>query len=191
MTTTPLPAPDNEERLAEQALGLDDNPHIDTLLPRPTARDHKRFKALLRQTPALAQSMTVEAYKAQRIDEQIYQTVESFMKAGTGLLRQLAGDLLFSLTIEEVRATPSVFLRQILDSAQSKELTDRLLKALKWYGARPGEQTPRIHAPPTVVQSDLRLPTQAAARRAASSFWFLLAGYGALGQKLSDPVAGF
>ncbi len=141
MTLTSSTAPDSAETLARHALRLDDSPDIDALIARPTAREQKRFKALLRRTPALAQSMTLERYNAQRMEERIFDTVKDFMKSSPLLIRRLASDVLLLPSDADVRATPSVFLQQILDSAPSQELTERLLKALKWYGARPGEKT--------------------------------------------------
>lgn len=141
MTSTSSAAPDSEESLAIKTLGLDDGPDIDALIPPPTARDRKHFKALLRRTPALDQTMTLDRYKAERIDERIYDTVKSFMNASPMLIHRLAGNVMHYPTIEDVRATPSVFLQRILDSIQSQDLADRLLKKLKWYGAQPGEKT--------------------------------------------------
>jgi hypothetical protein len=141
MTLTSTTAPDSAETLARHALRLDGSPDIDALIARPTARDHKRFKALLRETPALAQSMTIELYNVQRMEARIVDTVKDFMQASPLLIRRLASDVLYFPANEEVRATPSVFLQRLLDSAPSQDLTDRLLKTLKWYGARPGEKT--------------------------------------------------
>lgn len=142
MTLTSLAAPDDTaESIARQALGLDGAVNIDALISRPTARDYKRHKAHLRGRSALAQSLTIDAYNAQRMDERIYDTVKDFMKSSPQLIRRLASDVMYRASSDDVRATPSVFLQRILDSAPSQDLTDRLLKTLKWYGALPGEKT--------------------------------------------------
>jgi len=142
MTSTFLAAPETEELRAWQALGLGESPDIEALTSLPTARDRRRFNSLLRAKPELAQSMTIDMYKATRVNDRIYGTVKDFLGASSMLIRRLAGDVLHEPTIEEVRATPSVFLQRILNSVNSQDLTVRLLKKLKWYGAQPGEQTP-------------------------------------------------
>jgi hypothetical protein len=145
MTSTSLAAPDTsaaEENRARQALGVDDGPDIESFITQPTAQDRQRFKALQRATPTLAQSLTISMYKAKLIDVQIVDTVNSFMTGKSSLIRHLGGDVLRLASEDELRATPSVFLQQILNAAQAQDLADRLLKKLKWYGARPGEQTP-------------------------------------------------
>ncbi|WP_166224615.1 deaminase domain-containing protein [Pseudomonas atagonensis] len=141
MTSTPSVTPGSEESLAIQALGLDDGPDIDALFAPPSARDRKRFKASLSKKPTLDQTMTLDQYKAERINQRIFDTVKSFMNANPMLIYRLAGDVLHSPSAEDIRATPWVFVRRILDSAPSQDLVDQLLKKLRWYGARPGEKT--------------------------------------------------
>lgn len=145
MTSTPLAAPDTsaaEEIRARQALGLDDGPDIESFITQPTAQDRQRFKALQRATPTLAQSLTINMYKAKLINVQIVDTVKSFMTGKSSLIRHLGGDVLRLASEEELRAKPSVFLERILNATQAQDLADRLLKKLEWYGAHPGEQTP-------------------------------------------------
>ncbi|QAY89154.1 deaminase domain-containing protein [Pseudomonas sp. ACM7] len=144
MTSTPLAAPDTsaaEEIRARQALGLDDGPDIESFITQPTAQDRQRFKALQRATPTLAQSLTINMYKAKLINVQIVDTVKSFMTGKSSLIRHLGGDVLRLASEEELRAKPSVFLERILNATQAQDLADRLLKKLKWYGAGPDEQT--------------------------------------------------
>ncbi|WP_256590929.1 MULTISPECIES: hypothetical protein [unclassified Pseudomonas] len=64
------------------------------------------------------------------------------MTGKSSLIRHLGGDVLHPASAEELRATPSVFLLRILNSAEAQDLADRLLQKLKWYGAHAGEQTP-------------------------------------------------
>lgn len=145
MTTTSLATPETaaaEELNARQALGLDDGPDIEALYPPPTSRDRSRFQAFLRATPNLAPSMTIDMFKVKRINTQIVDTVKSVITDNITLLRHLGAEVLRNASTEELRATPSVFLQRILDTTQARDLTDRLLQKLKWYGARPGEQTP-------------------------------------------------
>jgi hypothetical protein len=156
------------EPRARQALGLDNGPNIEGLV-QPTAKDRKRFNALRRTSPGAALTDTLETYKAKLINAQITATVKSFMSGNLMLIRRLGAEVLFPASAEEVRATPSVFLQQILDAAPARDLADRLLKALKWYGALPGEQTPAsvrnqllckaiclyLHAPSSVDSQEL------------------------------------
>ncbi|WP_065257171.1 hypothetical protein [Pseudomonas bananamidigenes] len=128
------------ELRARQALGLDSGPDIENLIS-PDAGDKKRFKALQRNAPDAMSSMTLEMYKAKLVNVQIIDTVKGFMSGSPMLIRRLGSDVLFPPSAEEVRATPSVFLEQILNSAPAQELANRLLTRLKWYGALAGEQT--------------------------------------------------
>lgn len=129
------------ELRARQALGLDNGPDIEGFV-QPTAKDRKRFNALRRASPGGAPTETLETCKAKLINAQITATIRSFMSGSPMLIRRLGAEVLFPPSAEKVRATPSVFLQQMLDSAPAQDLADRLLKALKWYGAGPGEQTP-------------------------------------------------
>ncbi|UQS13029.1 hypothetical protein [Pseudomonas sp. HS6] len=129
------------ELRARQALGLDDGPDIEGFV-QITVKDRKRFNALRRDTPGIASSYSLESYKAKLIDAQITATVESFMSGSRLLIRRLGAEVLFEASTDEMRATPSVFLQRILESGPSQNLAVELLKTLKWYGARPGEQTP-------------------------------------------------
>ncbi|MDI2140589.1 MULTISPECIES: hypothetical protein [unclassified Pseudomonas] len=128
------------ELRARLALGLDSGPNIEGFV-QATAKDQKRFNALRRATPGAAPSDTLKAYKAKLINAQMTATVKSFMSGSPMLIGRLGAEVLFPASAEEVRATPSVFLKQILDSVPSQDLANRLLKTLKWYGARTGEQT--------------------------------------------------
>ena len=144
MTSTPLAAPDTstaEEIHARQVLGLDDGPDIDSFITQPTAQDQQRFKALQRATPALAQSLTINMYKAKLINVQIVDTVKTFMTGKSSLIRHLGGDVLRLASEEQLRASPSVFFQRILNAPQAQDLADQLLRTLRWYGAGSGEQT--------------------------------------------------
>jgi hypothetical protein len=122
---------------------LDAGPDIESIVSVPSARDRKRFKAFQIATPTLAAVMTIDLYKAHQVNKQIVDTVKSFMNAGPHLIRRLAVDVLHEPTIAQVRAAPSTYLQRLLNSTESRDLADRLLKKLKWYGAQPGEQTPK------------------------------------------------
>lgn len=130
-----------EENRARQALGLENGPDIDRLNRIPTARDRRRYKALLRASPG-PDTLSIDDYMRQTIDARIVETVKSLLTGKPPLIKHLFDDVLQSASTQELRATPSVYLRQILDSPHARDLADRLLRTLKWYGARPGEQTP-------------------------------------------------
>ncbi|MHC8295540.1 hypothetical protein [Pseudomonas sp. LB3P58] len=148
MTETSLPSPDqrplspaDEEFRARQALGLDDGPDIEVLGLRPTAQDRRRFKTIQRAETNLAQPMTIDTYKSKRIDAQITDIVRTFLNGKRSLIGHLGASVLASASMDQLRATPSVFLQRMLNTVEAKELGDRLLRTLKWYGAGPGEQT--------------------------------------------------
>ena len=148
MTETSLPSPDqrplspaDEEFRARQALGLDDGPDIEDLGLRPTAQDRRRFKTIQRAAPDLAQHMTIDTYKSKRINVQIIDIVKAFLNGKRSLIGHLGASVLASASMDQLRATPSVFLQRMLNTVEAKELVDRLLRTLKWYGAGHGEQT--------------------------------------------------
>ncbi|MCP1440903.1 hypothetical protein J3D54_000035 [Pseudomonas sp. GGS8] len=148
MTETSLPSPDQpdlspaeEEFRARQALGLDDGPDIEDLGLRPTAQDRRGFKAIQRAAPDRAQHMTIDTYTAKRINAQITDTVKAFLNGKRSLIGHLGASVLASASMDQLRATPSVFLQRMLNTVEAKELGDSLLRTLKWYGAGPGEQT--------------------------------------------------
>lgn len=145
MTATSSAIPDTpaaEELNARRTLGLDDGPDVDALFPLPTAQDQARYQAFVHATPDLAQSMTFDMFQVKLINARIVATVKSVMAGKTTLLRHLGAEIVRNASEEEVRATPSVFLQRILDTPETRDLADRLLYQLKWYGAQPGEQTP-------------------------------------------------
>lgn len=148
MTVTSLLTPDqptlspaDEEFRARQALGLDDGPDIEGLGLRPTAKNRRGFKAIQRATPDVAQHMTLDTYTATRTNAQITDFMKAFLNGKRSLIGHLGASVLASASIDQLRATPSVFLAQMLNTVQAKELCDRLLRTLRWYGAGPGEQT--------------------------------------------------
>ncbi len=145
MTSTSLATtdtPDTQEFRARQALGLDSGPDIEDLVPVPDAREKKSYKAFERASPELALSMPMQMYMAKITDNRIVDTVTTFMSGQLTLMKHLGTDVLSGASVEQLRATPSVWLRKILDSPQATALTKQLLNQLKWYGANPGEQTP-------------------------------------------------
>lgn len=129
----------HEETRARQAVGLDSGPDINTLRPRPSARDRRRYKALLR---AGTHSMSIDSYMTKNANARMTETVKSFLNGKPSLTHHLFTDVLDAASQEQVRATPTVYLQRILASEPAQDLADRLLHKLKWYGARAGEQTP-------------------------------------------------
>ncbi|MDR9862841.1 deaminase domain-containing protein [Pseudomonas baetica] len=145
MTDTPITLSDTPviaEFRATQALGLDDSPNIEEFVQPPNAQDRRRFKALQRKTPDLVRNLTVDDLKRKRIHWQIIETVRTFLAGKPSLIGHLGASVLASASADELRATPSVFLQKVLSAASTEDLTERLLKTLKWYGARVGEKAP-------------------------------------------------
>ena len=148
MTETSLPSPDqpsrspaDDEFRARQALGLDDGPDIENLGLLPTAQDRRRFKTIQRAAPDIAQTMTIDTYKSKRVNVQITDIVTACLSGKLSLIGHLGASVLASASMDRLRATPSVFLLRMLNTVEAQDLVDRLLKALKWYGAGHGEQT--------------------------------------------------
>lgn len=145
MPTTSITSTDSstvEESSVKQTMELDAGPDIESFVSVPSAQDRKKFKTFQLVTPTPGAVMTIDLYKAHQVNEKIVETVKSFMNAGPNLIRRLAVDVQREFTIAQVRAAPSTYLQRLLNSTESRDLADRLLKKLKWYGAQPGEQTP-------------------------------------------------
>jgi hypothetical protein len=86
--------------------------------------------------------MSIEAFVSKVTNSQIIDVTRQFLpEQQTSLLGYLGRTVLGTLTIEQIRATPTVYLEKILRSAEAQELANRLLQALEWYGGKPGEET--------------------------------------------------
>ncbi|MFJ4194225.1 deaminase domain-containing protein [Pseudomonas sp. NPDC089534] len=145
MTQTSEPATDTdtaEELRARQALGFDDTLNVERLIRQPNAKDRKLFRSLQRSHPVTLRALTLEDLSARSRDALIVTTVKDFMAGKPALIRHLGAEELRLASEGALRATPSAFLLRILGSAPARDLASRLLKALRWYGAVSGEQTP-------------------------------------------------
>ncbi|MFJ3009355.1 deaminase domain-containing protein [Pseudomonas fluorescens] len=90
----------------------------------------------LRQAPALAILMSADDKAA------IHDVIGNWLNGKTlSALDCLANATTPSLTRMQIARHPATCLERLLDSAQARDLGQRLLQKLQWYGARADEQT--------------------------------------------------
>jgi hypothetical protein len=129
-----------EEKRARHSLELERGIDIDRLTRAPTSKELKAYRAVRKKLPSY--SMSIEAFVSKVTHSQIIDVTRQFLpEQQTSLLDYLGRTVLGTLTIEQIRATPTVYLEKILRSAEAQELANRLLQALEWYGGKPGEET--------------------------------------------------
>jgi hypothetical protein len=129
-----------EEKRARHSLRLDSRLDIDLLNRAPTKADRRLLKTLNRRNSVIP--MTMDALITQLTEREINDIVNNFLAStNTSLFTHLEKTTLPRPTVEQARATPTVFLEKILRSAESVRLSDALLKGLQWYGAGPLENT--------------------------------------------------
>lgn len=99
------------------------------------------FEALDLKRPPTEQEQNKLLHNDQ-VRAEIVDAVNQCLPAGQPLLLQyFANDILSSQSIAQVRATPTVYLEQILQSPVAEKLADTLLDTMGWYGGKAGEQT--------------------------------------------------
>ncbi|WP_139340934.1 hypothetical protein [Pseudomonas sp. KK4] len=141
-----------EERLASHCLRLEDDFNILDVKRHKT----KQEQQILQSHPPLS-DLDKEKLRARIISRDIIDTLQkSLPNENTSLFSHLAGDTLSTLSTEQLRATPSVYLQKILLSAEAEKITTALLSTLNWYGGNHGEQT-CAHIRLKVLASALRL----------------------------------
>ncbi|MBK5351929.1 hypothetical protein JFU37_05325 [Pseudomonas sp. TH41] len=130
-----------QEKIASHQLKLEDDFDILELRRRPTDEDRAAFRASRRHSPTPSQVDTHKVH-AEIVRAEIIATVNEFLpEEGMSPLTYLANDIFAAATVEQVRATPTVYLQKILQSAEAKKLEIALLSAMDWYGGELGEET--------------------------------------------------
>ncbi|EJM70689.1 hypothetical protein PMI30_00636 [Pseudomonas sp. GM50] len=151
-----------EERIASYRLGLEDDFNILDLRRRPTEKDRAVIRTVLPASSAPSQ-VDRQKLQAQLIAREIVDAAIKFLpQTNTSLLTYLAQDVLPSATIEQVRATPTVYLQKILQGPEAKKLATILLSVMDWYGGETGEETsPQIRTKvvANALQMWLKTPT--------------------------------
>lgn len=132
------------EHHASAAIGLDNALDIDHIQRPTNARDRQLYRNIRKTHPFIADTLTLEAFVALRIKAQIIETVRDFLPVQTSLIGYLGEKEIADAAIERVRETPAVYLEKLLTAPRSLALADKLLQALDWYGAHPGEQTSTV-----------------------------------------------
>jgi hypothetical protein len=151
-----------EERIASYRLGLEDDFNILDLRRRPTEKDRAVIRTDLSASSDPSQ-VDRQKLQAQLIAGEIVDAVIKFLpQNSTSLLTYLAQDVLPSVTIEQVRATPTVYLQKILQGPEAEKLATILLSVMDWYGGETGEETsPHIRSKvvANALQIWLKTPT--------------------------------
>lgn len=130
-----------EEKIASYRLKLEDDFNIVDLKRPPTEKDRKIFKAV-QAASSDPSSVTMQEVQQQIIGSETIETIRTFLpEAGISPFTHLANDILMSATVEQIRATPTVFLEKILQTPEAEKLATNLLSTLNWYGGTTGEET--------------------------------------------------
>ncbi|MCP1519795.1 hypothetical protein J2Y74_004105 [Pseudomonas migulae] len=129
-----------QDRISSHRLRLEDEFEALDLKSPPTEKDLETFatiQKLFPDAPPDTQFLHNVQARAEIID-----AINQFLpESVTSALTHLAKDVLSTVTIEQVRATPSVYLEKILQSAEAQELGNTLLTTMDWYGGKTGEET--------------------------------------------------
>ncbi|MFJ2389689.1 deaminase domain-containing protein [Pseudomonas koreensis] len=151
-----------EERIASYRLGLEDDFNILDLRRRPTEKDRKLIRTVLSASSDPSR-LDRQKLQTQIIAREIVDAAIEFLpQSSTSLLTYLAQNVLPSATIEEVRATPTVYLQKILQGAEAEKLATILLSVMDWYGGKAGEETSphiRTKVVANALQIWLKTPT--------------------------------
>ncbi len=127
-----------EEKRARYSLQLDSGVDIEAINRTPDKKDLKLLATIQKASPK--DGMTLDSLIAQLTDRDIIDIVKRFLpESQTSLFSHFEKNTSPRPTIEQVRATPMVFLEKILRSAESQRLGSLLLEGLNWYGGKPGE----------------------------------------------------
>lgn len=130
-----------EEKISSYRLKLEDDFNIVDLKRPPSEKDRKVFKTL-QAVSSDPSSVTMQKVQEQIIGAETIETIRAFLpEAGISPFTHLANDIVMSATVEQIRATPAVYLEKILQTPEAGKLTTRLLSTLNWYGGTPDEET--------------------------------------------------
>lgn len=129
-----------QEKIASHRLRLEEDFEALELRRNPTEKELATVQLLQQAfpgTPLDSQQLHTDQVRAE-----IIEAVNQFLpEKGTSPLTYLAKDILSTATTEQVRATPTVFLERILQSAAAVNLGNTLLTTTNWYGGKTGEET--------------------------------------------------
>lgn len=129
-----------QERIASHRLRLEDEFEALDLPPPPTEKDLEKFATIQKLFPdAPPDTQLLHSVQARA---EVIDVVDRFLPESVNSpLTYLAKDVLSTATIEQVRATPSVYLEKTLQSAEAQRLGNTLLTTMNWYGGKTGEET--------------------------------------------------
>ncbi len=142
-----------QEKIARHHLQLEDDFDILALRRRPTDQDRAAFRAHRRGASSPSEVDTQKVHAA-IIRAQIIETVNQCLPASSpSPLTYLANDILAAASLEQVRATPTVYLQKILNTNEAQQLGMLLLSMMDWYGGEIGEETAPSIKTKLVVQA--------------------------------------
>lgn len=130
-----------EEKQARYRLMLEDSTNIEGLIRPPIEKDRQRFAAE-RLASTDPDRVDMEEVQKAVINAEIIDTLKALLPEGeTSPFSYLARDILLPANIEQLRATPSVYLEKILHSPLAQSMATAVLSTLKWYGGDSTETT--------------------------------------------------
>ena len=170
-----------EEKIAGHRLKLEDDFNIVDLKRPPTEKDRKVFNAV-RAASSDPSSVNMQKVQEQIIGTETIETIRKFLpEAGTSPFTHLANDILLSATVEQIRATPTVYLQKILQNPEAEKLVTSLLSTMNWYGGKTGEETsPHIRTKviANALQIWLKSPTTGHPEEIAGYDWQARSNWG-------------
>ncbi|WCM50104.1 hypothetical protein OH720_24480 [Pseudomonas sp. WJP1] len=129
-----------EDRIASHRLRLENDFDILDLAPPTGEKDLEEVRDIQQDSPDIPpDTLSLHSVQARA---KVIDAVNQFLPENiTSAFTHLAKDVLSTATIEQLRATPSVYLEKILQSAQAQKLGNTLLTTMDWYGGKTGEET--------------------------------------------------
>lgn len=147
-----------EEKIATFSLMLEDDFDIFDLRRPPTKKDRSYFEDMKSAFPE--SEFDEKKLQVKLISDELIQHLNNFTSDGTeSPFTFLASEILASVTIEKIRATPAVYLQKILQSPQACQLGDLLLSSMRWYGGKADEET-STYIRTKVIANALRIWTE-------------------------------
>lgn len=129
-----------QDRIASHRLKLEDEFEALDLKPLPTEKDLETFATIQQASPDAP--VDTQLLHGVQTRAGIVDAVNQFLPESVNSpLTYFAKDILPTATIEQVRATPSVYLEKILQNAEAQKLGNTLLTTMDWYGGKTGEET--------------------------------------------------
>lgn len=123
-----------EEKRARHGLQLERGIDVDSLACTPNLEEHQALRKSRSLPPK--ERLPLSTLLGRLTESKIREAIRQFLPASVkSLIGHLAKNLASDITAARVRQTPTVYLEQILQSADASQLAKSLLTKLGWYGS--------------------------------------------------------